>query len=235
MTCRGQDFLLPLICACALLQMANGLLAFEPTINMLTSWSRHRDIHTRPYASISERIRQEKRSEHPRKLCHSLHHSCSTSCRRALLLFRLHFRVLTCVRLRSSACNCRNLRTSNATSLRFLSQSAQLSVSRGNDEVFSRLTTFVVFRDQDLSPQKQQEIGLYLGDGEIEIHPQVPQVPGVEGVTVRHSAIASWCLALMLQRSSGLLWRLPSERQAFANQAEPRDGTQISFTSVSPF
>ncbi|KAJ6617508.1 hypothetical protein B0H10DRAFT_2176396 [Mycena sp. CBHHK59/15] len=42
----------------------------------------------------------------------------------------------------------------------------------------------VFFRDQDLSPQKQKELGLYLGDGEIEIHPQVPQVPGVPGVTL---------------------------------------------------
>lgn len=44
--------------------------------------------------------------------------------------------------------------------------------------------SLVVFRDQDLSPQKQKELGLYLGDGEIEIHPQVPQVPGVPGVTL---------------------------------------------------
>lgn len=39
----------------------------------------------------------------------------------------------------------------------------------------------VFFRDQDLSPQKQRELGVYLGDGEIEIHPQVAQVPGVGG------------------------------------------------------
>ncbi|KAJ7148732.1 hypothetical protein C8R43DRAFT_1068815 [Mycena crocata] len=42
----------------------------------------------------------------------------------------------------------------------------------------------VFFRNQDLSPQKQKELGVYLGDGEIEIHPQVPQVPGVPGVTL---------------------------------------------------
>ncbi|KAJ7471176.1 hypothetical protein B0H11DRAFT_2433749, partial [Mycena galericulata] len=42
----------------------------------------------------------------------------------------------------------------------------------------------VFFRDQDLSPQAQKELGVYLGDGEIEIHPQVPQVPGVPGVTL---------------------------------------------------
>ncbi|RMD41711.1 hypothetical protein DV735_g3387, partial [Chaetothyriales sp. CBS 134920] len=40
----------------------------------------------------------------------------------------------------------------------------------------------VFFRDQDLSPQEQKKLGEYYG--EIEVHPQVPQVPGVEGVTV---------------------------------------------------
>ncbi|CAK7271303.1 hypothetical protein SEPCBS57363_004549 [Sporothrix epigloea] len=40
----------------------------------------------------------------------------------------------------------------------------------------------VFFRDQDLSPQEQRRLGQHYG--EIEVHPQVPQVPGVEGVTV---------------------------------------------------
>ncbi|KAB2578177.1 putative alpha-ketoglutarate-dependent taurine dioxygenase protein [Lasiodiplodia theobromae] len=40
----------------------------------------------------------------------------------------------------------------------------------------------VFFRDQDISPQQQRELGEWYG--EIEVHPQVPQVPGVEGVTV---------------------------------------------------
>jgi len=40
----------------------------------------------------------------------------------------------------------------------------------------------VFFRDQDISPQQQKELGEYYG--KIEVHPQVPQVPGVEGVTV---------------------------------------------------
>jgi len=40
----------------------------------------------------------------------------------------------------------------------------------------------VFFRDQDISPQQQKELGQWYG--EIEIHPQVPQVPGVPGVTV---------------------------------------------------
>jgi alpha-ketoglutarate-dependent taurine dioxygenase len=38
-----------------------------------------------------------------------------------------------------------------------------------------------VFRDQDLSPQQQQALGVYLGDGEIERHPQAAQVPGLGG------------------------------------------------------
>ncbi|KAJ9629545.1 hypothetical protein H2203_001919 [Taxawa tesnikishii (nom. ined.)] len=40
----------------------------------------------------------------------------------------------------------------------------------------------VFFRNQDLSPQQQKELGEWYG--EIEVHPQVPQVPGVPGVTV---------------------------------------------------
>ncbi|MCJ1308191.1 hypothetical protein MMC25_001843 [Agyrium rufum] len=40
----------------------------------------------------------------------------------------------------------------------------------------------VFFRDQDISPQQQLELGKYYGA--IEVHPQVPQVPGEPGVTV---------------------------------------------------
>ncbi|KAI1767705.1 alpha-ketoglutarate-dependent sulfonate dioxygenase [Hypoxylon sp. FL1150] len=40
----------------------------------------------------------------------------------------------------------------------------------------------VFFRNQDLSPQQQLELGKYYGVP--EIHPQVPQVPGELGVTV---------------------------------------------------
>ncbi len=43
--------------------------------------------------------------------------------------------------------------------------------------------TVVFFRDQDISPQQQKELGEYYG--KVEVHPQVPHVPGVEGVTVR--------------------------------------------------
>ena len=40
----------------------------------------------------------------------------------------------------------------------------------------------VFLRDQDITPQQQKSLGEYYG--KIEVHPQVPQVPGVEGVTV---------------------------------------------------
>ncbi|GAB7350670.1 hypothetical protein MBLNU459_g1234t1 [Dothideomycetes sp. NU459] len=45
----------------------------------------------------------------------------------------------------------------------------------------------VFFRDQDLSPQEQKKLGEHYG--KIEIHPQVPHVPGVEGVTVLWPAL----------------------------------------------
>ncbi|KFY00622.1 hypothetical protein O988_03196 [Pseudogymnoascus sp. VKM F-3808] len=40
----------------------------------------------------------------------------------------------------------------------------------------------VFFRDQDITPQEQKELGEHFG--EVEIHPQVPHVPGVPGVTI---------------------------------------------------
>jgi len=40
----------------------------------------------------------------------------------------------------------------------------------------------VFFRDQDLSPQEQKRLGEHYG--EVEVHPQVPHVPGVQGVTI---------------------------------------------------
>ncbi|KAL8793244.1 MAG: hypothetical protein Q9195_004180 [Heterodermia aff. obscurata] len=40
----------------------------------------------------------------------------------------------------------------------------------------------VFFRDQDITPQQQKELGEWYG--EIEIHPQAPQVPGIAGVSV---------------------------------------------------
>ncbi|KAM7197903.1 hypothetical protein V8F33_005395 [Rhypophila sp. PSN 637] len=40
----------------------------------------------------------------------------------------------------------------------------------------------VFFRDQDITPQQQKELGKWFG--EVEVHPQGPQVPGALGVTV---------------------------------------------------
>ncbi|KAF1847960.1 TauD-domain-containing protein [Cucurbitaria berberidis CBS 394.84] len=40
----------------------------------------------------------------------------------------------------------------------------------------------VFFRDQDISPQQQRTLGEWYG--EVEVHPQVPSVPGVPGTTV---------------------------------------------------
>ncbi|KAG4430606.1 hypothetical protein IFR05_013901 [Cadophora sp. M221] len=40
----------------------------------------------------------------------------------------------------------------------------------------------VFFRDQDLSPQEQRALGAYYG--EVEVHPQGSQVPGLPGVSV---------------------------------------------------
>ncbi|CAF9921451.1 MAG: hypothetical protein ALECFALPRED_001805 [Alectoria fallacina] len=40
----------------------------------------------------------------------------------------------------------------------------------------------VFFRDQDISPQQQKSLGEWYG--EVEVHPQAPQVPGLPGVTV---------------------------------------------------
>lgn len=38
----------------------------------------------------------------------------------------------------------------------------------------------VFFRDQDITPQQQKDLGEWYG--EIEVHPQVPQVPGAAGI-----------------------------------------------------
>ncbi|KAF2167408.1 hypothetical protein M409DRAFT_54010 [Zasmidium cellare ATCC 36951] len=47
----------------------------------------------------------------------------------------------------------------------------------------------VFLRDQDLSPQQQLELGAYFG--EVEVHPQVPHVPGLPGTTVMWPALAT--------------------------------------------
>ncbi|KAK5135535.1 hypothetical protein LTR08_005170 [Meristemomyces frigidus] len=47
----------------------------------------------------------------------------------------------------------------------------------------------VFFRDQDISPQQQLELGRHYG--EIEVHPQVPYVPGLPGTTVIWPALVA--------------------------------------------
>ncbi|PVH77204.1 TfdA family taurine catabolism dioxygenase TauD [Cadophora sp. DSE1049] len=47
----------------------------------------------------------------------------------------------------------------------------------------------VFFRDQDITPQQQEELGKYYG--RVEIHPHVPHVPGAEGATVIWDALKS--------------------------------------------
>ncbi|ORY52708.1 alpha-ketoglutarate-dependent taurine dioxygenase [Leucosporidium creatinivorum] len=42
--------------------------------------------------------------------------------------------------------------------------------------------TVVFFRDQDLTPQAQRDLGAYFG--EVEVHPSAPQVPGLPGVSI---------------------------------------------------
>ncbi|EAW12389.1 TauD/TfdA dioxygenase family protein [Aspergillus clavatus NRRL 1] len=59
----------------------------------------------------------------------------------------------------------------------------------------------VFFRDQDLSPQQQKELGEWYG--EIEVHPQVPQVPGVPGVTVLWPALAAAERSAAFRRPGG--------------------------------
>jgi alpha-ketoglutarate-dependent taurine dioxygenase len=67
----------------------------------------------------------------------------------------------------------------------------------------------VFFRDQDLSPQQQKELGEYYG--KIEIHPQTPQVPGVDGVTV--SVFQFGFIAFIAQHSSGYLASIAGHRE----------------------
>ena len=67
----------------------------------------------------------------------------------------------------------------------------------------------VFFRDQDISPQQQKELGEYYG--KVEIHPQTPQVPGVPGVTVSRE-LTHHVVPRCLQRE-GHLARAPSLRK----------------------
>ncbi|PLB54034.1 alpha-ketoglutarate-dependent taurine dioxygenase [Aspergillus steynii IBT 23096] len=66
----------------------------------------------------------------------------------------------------------------------------------------------VFFRDQDLSPQQQKELGQWFGEVEVHVlnnlQPQVPQVPGVPGVSVLWPALmASESVAPGFRRPGG--------------------------------
>ncbi|KAL1967288.1 hypothetical protein VTN77DRAFT_3334 [Rasamsonia byssochlamydoides] len=72
----------------------------------------------------------------------------------------------------------------------------------------------VFFRDQDLSPQQQRELGEYYG--EVEVHPQAAQVPGVPGVTVIWPALQATERHASFRNPGGASrwhWDLVHERQ----------------------
>ncbi|KAF2474658.1 alpha-ketoglutarate-dependent taurine dioxygenase [Lindgomyces ingoldianus] len=72
----------------------------------------------------------------------------------------------------------------------------------------------VFLRDQDISPQEQKKLGEWYG--EIEVHPQVPSVPGVPGTTVIWPALqASEIPANFRQTGGASRWHtdLVHERQ----------------------
>lgn len=85
----------------------------------------------------------------------------------------------------------------------------------------------VFFRDQDISPQQQKSLGEHYG--KIEVHPQVPQVPGVEGVTVsvlclQYLNTISCCFPTLV-RSSGRRFNKPSVTLPFVTRAAHQGGT----------
>ncbi|RJE27023.1 Alpha-ketoglutarate-dependent taurine dioxygenase [Aspergillus sclerotialis] len=59
----------------------------------------------------------------------------------------------------------------------------------------------VFFRDQDITPLQQKELGEWYG--EIEVHPQAPQVPGVPGVTVIWPALQATESPVNFRRPGG--------------------------------
>ncbi|KAH8809367.1 putative alpha-ketoglutarate-dependent sulfonate dioxygenase [Xylogone sp. PMI_703] len=59
----------------------------------------------------------------------------------------------------------------------------------------------VFFRDQDLTPQEQKKLGEHFG--EVEIHPQAPHVPGVEGVTIIWPALLATERAASFRKPGG--------------------------------
>jgi alpha-ketoglutarate-dependent taurine dioxygenase len=59
----------------------------------------------------------------------------------------------------------------------------------------------VFFRDQDISPQEQKKLGEWYG--EIEVHPQVPSVPGVIGTTVIWPALQATEVKASFRKTGG--------------------------------
>lgn len=72
----------------------------------------------------------------------------------------------------------------------------------------------VFFRNQDLTPQQQKDLGEWFG--EVEVHPQTPQVPGIPGVTVIWPDLFTW-----------------RDRPTSVVLAVPRIGTAISSMSAN--
>ncbi|KAK3116644.1 hypothetical protein LTR53_002758 [Teratosphaeriaceae sp. CCFEE 6253] len=86
----------------------------------------------------------------------------------------------------------------------------------------------VFFREQDLSPQEQRKLGEYYG--EVEIHPQVPQVPGVEGVTVIWPALQATEKVANF-RNPGVHERQPAGITHLHNDAVPTIGGDTLWAS----
>lgn len=84
--------------------------------------------------------------------------------------------------LLSAATNVRHLTGHIGTEIEGLQLKDLTNQQRDELALLIAERSVVFFRDQDITPQQQKELGEYYG--KIEVHPQVPQVPGVEGVTV---------------------------------------------------
>ncbi|CCH43853.1 putative dioxygenase [Wickerhamomyces ciferrii] len=71
----------------------------------------------------------------------------------------------------------------------------------------------VFFRDQDLSPQRQLQIGEFFG--QVEHHPQQNHVPGLPGTTVIWNELAKQKITFKTAKSGTGRWHsdLPHERQ----------------------
>ncbi|KAK0439201.1 hypothetical protein EV421DRAFT_1891840 [Armillaria borealis] len=76
-------------------------------------------------------------------------------------------------------------------------------------------------------PQKQRELGLYLGQDEVEVHPQVAQVPGLPGVSLIWEAGRKDKNTRSFRRPAAEALDMPIPRVAMV-------GTLISFISAFP-